>query len=90
MNLSYFSYATGTSSIKAERNIPETATNMAKPDRPASKGGKGVRTRKTGQLTEVRTRPDTPFGLKARDTRKAGHGEEVEEDLGRVEDDGWF
>lgn len=35
MNLSYFSYATGTKSMKAERNIPATATNIANPVRPA-------------------------------------------------------
>lgn len=31
-----------------------------------------------------------PLGLKACYTSKTRHGEKVEEDLGGVEDDGWF
>jgi hypothetical protein len=34
MNLSYFSYKTGTQSMNVERTIPETEMKMAKPDRP--------------------------------------------------------
>ena len=41
-NLSYFSYTTGTSIMNAERNIPETDTKSANPERPAVAKGEGV------------------------------------------------
>lgn len=80
-NLSYFSYTTGMKSMKTESTMPATDTNTANPVNPARR--RPVNASPQTKLWR-RTWSDFPVRLEARNTREAGHGEEVEEDLTNV------
>jgi hypothetical protein len=67
--------------------MPDTDTNKANPVRPAGYKEKSANAWGSKVLL---TRSDAPFCLETSDAGETSHGEEVEEDLRGVEDDGWL
>lgn len=94
-NLSYFSYATGTKSMNAERSIPAMEMKIAKPERPAKRDESAApqqhRLAWRGWVwIWPLTWANAILCLEGCDTGVTCHGEEVEKDLARMGDNGWL
>lgn len=88
-NLSYFSYRTGITSIKAERSIPKIVMKSVNPERPAMRNDESMNVMKY-EGSCGRTWPYTPFRLKCSDTGETRHSEKIKEYLGDMENYSWF
>jgi hypothetical protein len=90
-SLSYFSYATGTSSMNKERKMLVTDTKMANPDRPATGDPScGQQAVCSGRNWVQRTWSNVPLGLETGHACETCHGNKVEEYLRNMEHDHWF